>query len=493
MSSNAVRFPGGRHFALTWGIPDAYGGMTAAMLHRSRAMVRLAGTPVTILTLDDRADTSELEQRLRASGELIEGMRLRNLWDDLRSSAPSPSTRPPVAAAPLAPEPGDDVVELAGVVLLRRRCRDDSTSVDRFRRDGSLLATERLVDGRRRIVVHDATGAAIREFASTWALSRWWLDRLSAGSTSFVIVDSKTAARFVTSYRRDHVITAHIVHGGHRDGDRPGTLRASREYSLRRADEFDALVVLTARQRDELVSDGITTGRPAIVIPNGVELDEVATSGRDAGRGVMLAALTARKRVDHAVGAVAAAARQEPSVTLDVFGEGDRRDEVERRIAAEHAAGAVRLLGHRPGARAEFRSAGFSLLTSTSEGLPLVLVESMAAGCIPIAYDIRYGPSDVIRHGVDGFLVPAGDEAAMTSAILELVRMAPEQQEAMRRRAIERAREFSDVAVTERWSELFAAALDRKRVAGAQGRSLAVRLRRRAGVIKRRLLRVIGR
>ena len=33
-----------------------------------------------------------------------------------------------------------------------------------------------------------------------------------------------------------------------------------------------------------------------------------------------------------------------------------------------------------------------------------MLVESMASGCIPIAYDIDYGPSDIITDGVDGFL-----------------------------------------------------------------------------------------
>ena len=489
-----MRLPDGRHFALTWGIPEHYGGMTAAMLHRSRAMVQLGGVPVTILTLDDRADTAQLQERMLRSGELVEGMRLRNLWDDLRASPPKAAKRVPLGAAPLEPEDGDVVVEHDGTVLLRRREGDDGVhGVDRFRHDGSLLATERLVDGRRRVVVHDATGDAIREFASTWALDRWWLDRLTAGSTSFVLVDSKTAARFVTSYRRDHVITTHIVHGGHRDGDRAGSLRASREYSLRRAEQFDAIVVLTQRQRDELVDDAITTGRPAVVIPNGIDLHEVETGGRDPGRGVVLAALTARKRVDHAVGAVAAAATEEPTITLDVFGDGECRGEVEARIHQEQADGLVRLHGHRPGAKTAFRTAGFSLLTSTSEGLPLVLVESMAAGCIPIAYDIRYGPSDVIRHGVDGFLVPAGDEAAMTAAILRFVRMPPAEQEAMRRRAVERAQEFSDLAVTRRWADLLADSLDRKRVAGARTASLMTRLRRRAGVVKRRLLRAVGR
>ena len=49
------------------------------------------------------------------------------------------------------------------------------------------------------------------------------------------------------------------------------------------------------------------------------------------------------------------------------------------------------------------------LLTSRMEGLPLVLLEAMSVGCIPIAYDMPYGPADIIVDGVNGYLVEAGD------------------------------------------------------------------------------------
>ena len=59
--------PQGRHFAVTWSIPDDYGGMTAAMLARSSAFSRLGGTPVDVLTFDARPDTADLEGRLPSS------------------------------------------------------------------------------------------------------------------------------------------------------------------------------------------------------------------------------------------------------------------------------------------------------------------------------------------------------------------------------------------------------------------------------------------
>src|SRR5690606_15948269 len=132
----------------------------------------------------------------------------------------------------------------------------------------------------------------------------------------------------------------------------------------------------------------------------------------------------------------------------------------------------VRLRGFDPDARTAFQRAGFSLLTSTSEGLPLVLVESMAAGCVPIAYDIRYGPADMIHDGLDGFLVPEGDIEMMAQRIVELQSMPAARVEAMRRRAIARAAEFSDVAVTRQWSRELRAAFDAKRIASAREQPL---------------------
>ena len=76
--------PPGRHLALTWSIDEHYGGMTNALLHRSRAFVRLGGVDVDLLTFDLRPDYPVIEQRLRDRGDLVDGMRILNLWDWLR-------------------------------------------------------------------------------------------------------------------------------------------------------------------------------------------------------------------------------------------------------------------------------------------------------------------------------------------------------------------------------------------------------------------------
>ena len=97
-------------------------------------------------------------------------------------------------------------------------------------------------------------------------------------------------------------------------------------------------------------------------------------------------------------------------------------------------------------AREELAAASFVLLTGSSEGSPLVLVEAMAAGCIPIAIDVPYGPADLIRDRVNGFLIPSAD------AITELRSLTPSRRAAMRRAAQRTARQYSDIAAVRRWS-----------------------------------------
>ena len=212
MAAAAVNFPKGKFYALTWSIPDNYGGMTSAMLHRCRAFRRLGEVKVEVLTLDDRPDYAELSAKLLASGELTEGVSIRNLWDDLRRRNLKPAAKqksPLNAAELLVPAPDDRVIEHDGVVLLRER-RDGHGAVvssDRFRRDGSILATERIDESGHTVMLYNAEGQPVRRWGSRWKLYRWWLDRVLKKRLSYLIIDSKTAARFVPGYRREHVVT----------------------------------------------------------------------------------------------------------------------------------------------------------------------------------------------------------------------------------------------------------------------------------------------
>jgi glycosyltransferase involved in cell wall biosynthesis len=60
------------------------------------------------------------------------------------------------------------------------------------------------------------------------------------------------------------------------------------------------------------------------------------------------------------------------------------------------------------------------LLVSDFEGLPLIVLEAMGQGCIPIVSDIRSGVWEVIHNGRNGFRVPVGDIRGFSDRLAEL-------------------------------------------------------------------------
>lgn len=466
-----VHFPPGRQFALTWSIPDDFGGMTSALLHRSRSFVRLAGQPVDILTFDSRPDFPQIDRELRERGELIDGMSLLNLWDwfrehDIAPDAPGTLNLTKHAFTPLGADAAYISARRGEHELSRTRAEGGTTlQIDYYREDGSLLVSDRRdpdqpgVLGGRSVVLCDRDGTPIRSWGGIWGFYRFWLDLLRKNEPSFLIVDSKTAANFAATYSRKTAVMLHVVHGTHLSN---GQLSEARRGTFENLGAWDSVVFLTQRQRTD-VEKLLGARRNLAVIGNGRELPPTVTDDtRATGSGIMLASLTARKRVDHAVRAVARAAALHPGITLDVYGDGPDRDRVAATVAELDAP--VRLRGYVPDAKELLGGASFLLLTSTSEGLPLVLVEAMAAGCIPIAYDIPYGPADVIRDGRNGYLVPEGDTEGMARAIAGLQALSPRKLAGLRRNARRTAEEFSDLAIAQLWNREMRAAASRKAV-----------------------------
>ncbi|MBU6265310.1 MAG: glycosyltransferase, partial [Actinomycetales bacterium] len=165
-----------------------------------------------------------------------------------------------------------------------------------------------------------------------------------------------------------------------------------------------------------------------------------------------VAAFVPRKRVHLAIEAASKAHSTSP-IHLDVYGEGETRPKVEATIATHSSSAFTTLHGYSTTALGETKTASFILITSETEGTPLVLLEGMAAGCIPISFDIPYGPSDIIVDGVNGFLIPNGDTDAMAAAIVRLQSLPAEKVLAMRKAAIESLQSFNDAAVLELWNK----------------------------------------
>ena len=174
----------------------------------------------------------------------------------------------------------------------------------------------------------------------------------------------------------------------------------------------------TKQQAAAITATGISGANIKLLtgeLPVGSVHDEIQVD-RSTNKPVMIADLIPLKRVDHAIRAVSLLKSRGVDVSLTVLGEGTEREKLERLIVDLGVEDQVHLPGYVNAVPARLQSASFSMLTSTSEGLPLAMMESMAAGCVPIVYDITYGPRDLVDQGQNGFITPLGDIEALATS-----------------------------------------------------------------------------
>jgi glycosyltransferase involved in cell wall biosynthesis len=107
--------------------------------------------------------------------------------------------------------------------------------------------------------------------------------------------------------------------------------------------------------------------------------------------------------------------------SLVLCGDGPMRPVLEERARALGIAEQTHFLGTVTDLRPHLRSAGIFAFPSYSEGFPNALAEAMLAGIPCVSYDCPTGPSELIEDGVNGVLVPVGDESRLKDALACLV------------------------------------------------------------------------
>lgn len=105
-----------------------------------------------------------------------------------------------------------------------------------------------------------------------------------------------------------------------------------------------------------------------------------------------------------------------PDAVLLVIGDGPLRGELEGQAEAAGLGGSVRFLGTRSDVESLLQCLDVFVLSSVSEGLPLTVLEAMAAARPVVATRVG-GIPEAVEDGLEGLLVPPDDEGALAAAI----------------------------------------------------------------------------
>ena len=198
----------------------------------------------------------------------------------------------------------------------------------------------------------------------------------------------------------------------------------SRLYLLadRAVESLTSMVIcVSENERRAGLAAGVCTADRSVVICNAVDLRAAPSrvrTGNPPVQVVSVGRLAAPKDFSTLVGAMALL--PEGRAHLRVFGEGPLRSELEEQTRALGIGGAVVFAGEVPDARPHLEDADVFALASLSEGMPVSVLEAMAAA-LPVIASAVDGLEEVVVDGKTGFLTPPGDAAALAARLGQLV------------------------------------------------------------------------
>lgn len=137
-----------------------------------------------------------------------------------------------------------------------------------------------------------------------------------------------------------------------------------------------------------------------------------------------------------------------------VAGDGEMRGWLEDYVRLHGLEGRLVLLGRVEDLQRYYSRAGIFALTSRSEGLPMCLLEAKSHGLPCVSFDIRTGPDEIIRDGVNGYLVEPYDCEKLAE---KLVKLASDEELRSRfaRNAALDMEKFDLEHILESWNEVF--------------------------------------
>lgn len=230
----------------------------------------------------------------------------------------------------------------------------------------------------------------------------------------------------------------------------------SRKYMLlkewrknRCISQYDAFVVLT--QKDALNWKDLSNIH---VIPNALPFIPESTSSLSQKRVLSVGRLSAEKGYIQLLSAWRYVYERHPEWVLEIYGEGDEYDNLIQFIRENQLDQVCFIKSPVQNIKEKYQESSIFVLSSLYEGFGIVLIEAMACGVPCVSYDCPCGPSDIIQHGENGFLVPTGNEKMLADYICELIEN-PEKRVCMGNKAFSSVKRFTEDRVMKEWEKLF--------------------------------------
>lgn len=225
-------------------------------------------------------------------------------------------------------------------------------------------------------------------------------------------------------------------------------------------EQLDGLITSTDQQRQDLTQ--WLGGRPArpiyhisaAVVPTSqAQRPQIRLRERQAHQIIYTGRLDQERQVDQLITAFQQVRHHIADATLRIYGYGGALNDLKAQVKQLQLTDVVTFAGYQPDLTAVYDQAGAYVYTGVSDAQPLSLVEALSHGVPVIAYDINYGPQEVIKSGTNGYLVKAGAIDQLTTALVRTLEN-PRRQQKLIDGAYRSSTQFSEATVWQQWQQL---------------------------------------
>lgn len=159
----------------------------------------------------------------------------------------------------------------------------------------------------------------------------------------------------------------------------------------------------------------------SIIIPNPIDVTNGILSNLTSKKAIVVSRNSYEKGVDRLLPIWKKVTEIHPDWILEIYGIHSNDKQLSEMISSLELSSNVILHQPTKNIQEKYVQSSMYLMTSRTEGFPMVLLEAMNFGLPCIAYDCPIGPRAVIQNNENGFLVEDGNIAAFAEKIMALI------------------------------------------------------------------------
>lgn len=318
----------------------------------------------------------------------------------------------------------EQIYDISGYISSEKYFIDKFTNIQRYYNSSGSVFLEIIVFSlKKKYILHQDKRKII--FSCENKMYAYWFDMFINRGDILIIDKNRLYNPIVVHIGENDIKKISIIHSTHTINPNANNNKININYKflLENQGFFDACVVSTDEQYNDLTQD-FSMQIPVYVIPSGFVINQKLNTKKiysNRFRILSIGRISVEKRHEDMISAMKIVRASIPQAQLEFFGMGniELKKQLQHKIKQEKLDDCIFFRNYSHDIQSELYNSDLTLVASTVEGFCIAIIDSLEQGTPVIAYDIKYGPSSIIKNGINGTLVENGNVDKLAQAIID--------------------------------------------------------------------------